>query len=370
MTRRATPWWLYLPSPLTGTLFGLLGATGPELRAATGVGYGGFAAIFVAQTLGTVGGAAAAGISRARIFRPRPMALVVAGALALTLAVDNALALLPLMLVAGFGCYAINARAQGDLSIVTGERRARALALFHVFGGLGMAVFPLIVAGLLRAGGTWHAPFVLVGGLFAAYAVASARWRHSGDPPGLRLAAVRRLVHGRTGAALLVACLGTGVMFAVPLWIPTLLHDRFGWSTAAASLGSAAYMISLLVSRVTVASLANRVDGRRILLFAATLVVLGHVLLFLAWSPAVLLVATVVVAAGAGPLLPVGIARVAQWSRDDRLGTAAVMGLAALSQIVFPSLVVAVHAAGLSLQHSAAITIFPALLILAAARRA
>ena len=139
MTRRATPWWLYLPSPLTGTFFGLLGATGPELRAATGVGYGGIAAIFIAQTLGTVGGAAAAGLSRARIFRPRPMALAVAGALALTLAVDDALALLPLMLVAGFGCYAINARAQGDLSIVTGERRARALALFHVFGGLGMA---------------------------------------------------------------------------------------------------------------------------------------------------------------------------------------------------------------------------------------
>jgi hypothetical protein len=86
--------------------------------------------------------------------------------------------------------------------------------------------------------------------------------------------------------------------------------------------------------------------------------------------PSVLLVAAVAVAAGAGRLLPVGIARVARWSGDDRLGTAAVMGLAALSQIVFPALVVAVHAAGLSLQHAAAVTIFPALLILVAARRA
>ena len=370
MTRRTTHWLLYLPSPLTGTLFGLLGATGPELRAATGVGYGGIAAIFVAQTLGTVGGAAAAGLSRARLFRPQPMALAVAGALVLSLAVDDALALLPLMLVAGFGCYAINARAQGDLSIVTGVGRGRALALFHVFGGLGMAVFPLCVAALLRAGGTWHAPFVLVGGLFAAYAVAATGWRHSGDPPGLRLDAVRRLVHGRTGAALLVACLGTGVMFAVPLWIPTLMRDRFGWSTAAASLSGAVYAISLVFSRFAVASLANRVDGRRILLVAATLAVVGHVLLFLAWSPAILLLATIVIAVGAGPLLPVGIVRVAQWSRDDRLGTAAVMGLAALSQIVFPALVVAVHAAGLSLQHAASVTIFPALLILYVARRA
>ncbi len=58
---------------------------------------------------------------------------------------------------------------------------------------------------------------------------------------------------------------------AVPLWIPTLMHDRFA------------------------------------------------------------------VATGAGPLLPVGIARVARWFHDDRLGTAAVMSLAALPQIVFPA---------------------------------
>jgi MFS family permease len=233
-----------------------------------------------------------------------------------------------------------------------------------------MAVFPLFVAGLLRAGGTWHAPFLLVAGLFAAYARATRRWRHIGDPPGLRLGALGRLVRGRAGAALVVACLGTGVMFAVPLWIPTLLRDRFGWSTAAASLGSAVYMVSLLAVRVTVASLAARVDGRRILLVCSVLVVLGHIVLFLAWSPAILLVAAATIAIGAGPLLPVGIARVAQWSGDDRLGTAAVMGLAALSQIVFPALVVGVHAAGMSLQHAAAVTVLPALLILAAARRA
>ena len=355
---------------MTGAFFGILGSIGPELRSATGIGYGGIAALFVAQTLGTVGGAAVAGVSRARVFRPLPMALAVAAALLVTLAVDAPLALLPLMFCAGFGCYAINARAQADLSLLAAGGRARALTTFHIFGGLGLAVFPVCVAALLHAGGSWHAPFVLVSALFGAYAVVSLRWQHSGDAPGLRLQAVRGIVHGRAGAALLVACLGTGVMFAVPLWIPTVMHDRFGWSTSTASLTGGLYMASLLASRITVAVLATRVDARSVLLVSAAVTVAGHVILFFAWSPALLLVAAAVVAAGAAPLLPVGIARVAQWSRDDRLGTAAVMGLAALSQIVFPAVVVGVHAAGLSLQHAASVTIVAAVVILVAARRA
>ena len=260
---------------MTGAFFGILGSIGPELRSATGIGYGGIAALFVAQTLGTVGGAAVAGVSRARVFRPLPMALAVAAALLVTLAVDAPLALLPLMFCAGFGCYAINARAQADLSLLAAGGRARALTTFHIFGGLGLAVFPVCVAALLHAGGSWHAPFVLVSALFGAYAVVSLRWQHSGDAPGLRLQAVRGIVHGRAGAALLVACLGTGVMFAVPLWIPTVMHDRFGWSTSTASLTGGLYMASLLASRITVAVLATRVDARSVLLVSAAVTVAG-----------------------------------------------------------------------------------------------
>lgn len=363
-------WRLYVPSPLTGTLFALLGAVGPELRSATGMGYGGLAALFVAQTLGTVVGAAVFGTTRARVFRPVPMAALAGAALLVTLAVGEPLALLPLLFAAGFGCYAVNARAQADLSLAAGAGRARALTLFHVFGGFGLALFPLCIAALLRTGSSWHVPFAVVGALWLAYAVPALGWRHSGDPPGLRLAAVRRIVRGRAGAALLVGCLGTGVMFGVPLWIPTVMRDRFEWSAAASSLTTAVYMTSLLLSRLTVASLAGRVDARRILVASAALTVAGHVVLFAAWSPAALLAAAALIAFGAASLLPVGIARVAQWSGDDRLGAAAVMGLAALSQIVFPALVVAVHAAGLGLQQAAALTVVPALVILAAARRA
>jgi hypothetical protein len=46
------------------------------------------------------------------------------------------------------------------------------------------------------------------------------------------------------------------------------------------------------------------------------------------------------------------------------------MGLAALSQIVFPAVVVGVHAAGVSLQHAAAVTVVAAVAILVAARHA
>jgi MFS transporter, FHS family, glucose/mannose:H+ symporter len=364
------PWWLYVPSPLTGVLFSLLGATGPELRSVTAIGYGGIAAIFIAQTVGTIGGAAASGVSKSLLFRPIPMALISAAALALVALVDDPLALIPILCVAGFGCYSLNARAQADLSLGSGGRPARALSLYHVFGGLGAALFPFVIAGLLRVGASWRVPFIVVGGLFAAYGVACLKWPHSGDPPELRLSALRRVVKGRSGAALIVACVGTGVMFSVPLWIPTLMHERFGWSSAAASLTSSVYMLALLVSRLVATVLVTRVSGRLILLTSALLVVAGHVLLFTAWSAAALLLAAVAVGAGSGPLLPVAIARVALWSKDDRLGTATVMGLAAASQILFPGLVVGAHAAGLSLQHAAAVSIIPALLVVGAARRA
>lgn len=368
--RPRPPWYLYPPSPLTGALFALLGATGPELRAAAGIGYGGLAAIFVAQTIGTIGGAIAVGVSSRPVLGPVPMCVLSALALAGAAATSSASLLMALMLLAGFGCYAVNVRAQSDLSSIAAAARARELGRFHVGGGIGSFLFPLVIAAALGVGASWHVPFAVVAALFAWYALACLGWRSTGSPEPPRRAALRQVARGNAGAALVVACLGTGLQMAVPLWVPTLLHDRFSWTPAQASVVAGAYMFALLVARVAVAWLVPRREARPILVVAATSVVLGHVVIFAAPVSWLFVVGALMVGGGAGPLLPIAIARVNHWSGEDRLGTSVVMSLAGASQIALPAMVVAAHAAGLSLQHAVAVTVFPALWVLAAARRA
>jgi MFS family permease len=315
-------------------------------------------------------GAAAVGVSGSRLLRPVPMALLASLSLVLCLVADRIEVMIVLLALGGFAAYAMNARAQGDLSRIAGERRATVLGLFHVFGGTGAFVFPLVIAWLLHLHVSWRAAAVLLGGLFAAYAWGCRDWTHTEAPKGLHLDSLKRLARGNAGAALVVAVVGVGLQVAVPLWIPTILHDRFHVSPAAASGSAAVYMVALLVTRVGSALTVHRIGGRVILVAGAAAVFAGHFVLYFANGVTMMLVATVLIGAGAGPLLPVGIARVAQWSRDDRLGTAAVMALAGVAQIALPGAVIGAHALGLSLQHAAAVTVVAAAVVLVAARRA
>ena len=96
--RARLPWWLLPPSPLASAVLGLVGATGPELKSALHIGYGGIAALAVSQTAGGILGAAAAGTLRTRLIRPIPMCALGAIALTLVLTVSHLGGLLPIML--------------------------------------------------------------------------------------------------------------------------------------------------------------------------------------------------------------------------------------------------------------------------------
>lgn len=352
-------------------MLGFVGAVGPELKDDLGIGYNGIAALFVGQTLGSMCGAASVGVSGARLLRPVPMALLAGAALAFAAGVAQRLEVMVLFLAcAGFAAYTINARAQGDLSAIAGERRATVLGVFHVFGGAGAVLFPLVIAGLLALGISWRVAAALLAAVFAAYAWPCRRWPRGEPPAGLHFESLRRIARGNAGAALVVAVVGVGLQIAVPLWIPTILHDRFHASSAAATTSAAVYMVALLATRVGSALVVGRVGGRSLLVAGAAAVFAGHIVLWFAGDVPTMLVATVLVGAGAGPLLPVGIARVAMWSKADRLGTSAVMALAGVAQIVLPACVIAAHAAGLPLQHAAAVTIVAAAAVLVAAPRA
>lgn len=362
-------WWLFAPSPLAAAALGLVSAVSPALRADVRIGYAGLAALFVAQTVGTVTGAAVVGLSRSRVMHPIPMSLLAAAALCLCLPQHHLGVLLPLFACTGFAAFALNARAQSDISLISGTGRTRALSVFHILGGIGAFAFPILIALLLRAGVSWRSVFAVLAIVFVLYALACRAWKVVDHPEGVGIGAIPGLVHGRARAALIVAVLGLGLQAAVPLWIPAIMHDRFGASPASASAVVGLYMLSLVATRIAVTFAIPRFAERLVLVVAALSMVVGHVVLFFAPHPAAMLVATVLLGAGAGPLLPVGIARVVHWSGHDRVGTAAVMSLAAAAQIVLPASVVLAKSAGLSLQHAAGVTVFAAVPVLVWATR-
>lgn len=368
---RAVPWWLYPPSPLAAGFVGVVAATAPDMRDDLGIGYGGIAALFIAQTLGTVTGAAAVGLVRSRLVGPVPAALV--GSLAMALAAVTVVmpVVVPAILFGGFAAYALNARAQGEISRIAGLARGQAIGIFHVFGGLGAFTFPLAIAALLAAGVSWRAAFVLLAVAFGAYAIVCRRWQPGdGHWPPLERARVSRLVRGNAGAAMVVAVLGLGLQNAVPLWLPTLMHDEFGKSASAASATAALFMLALLAVRIVVTAFLPRLGERRVLVVASLGLVLGHVLLVAAGSATALAVATVVLGASSAPLLPVAIARVAAWSGEDRLATATVMSAGGAAQILCPAIVFAAYRLGVEFQTAVSATVVLAVVVAAAAPRA
>jgi MFS family permease len=367
--RTGIRWWLFAPSPLAAAALGLVSAVSPALRADVKIGYAGLAALFVAQTVGTVTGAAIVGLSHSRLMRPIPMCLLAATALCLCVTQRHLGVLLALFACSGFAVFALNARAQSDISLIAGADRTRMISVFHVLGGAGGFAFPILIALLLRAGVPWRAVFVVLAVVFALYAFACRAWKPGDHPEGIGIGAILGLVRGRARPALIVAVFGFALQAAVPLWIPTIMHDRFGASPASASAIVGLYMLALLATRIAATFAIPRFTERLVLVVAAASVVLGHVILFLAPNPGAMLVATVLLGGGAGPLLPVAIARVVHWSGHDRLGTAAVMSLAAAAQIVLPASVVLAKTAGLSLQHAASVTVFAGVLVLVSATR-
>lgn len=367
---RRLRWFFFAPSPLTGAFLGSMSATAPALSDDIGVGYAGLGALFVAQTVGAALGAAAAGIWHWRLLRPSSAAGLAAAMALATPAANGPVVVGALLVLGGFGAYALNTTAQGELSAFGPGRRSRLIAIFHLWGGLGAFAFPALAGGLLALGAGWEAVYLAIGLALLVFAVGARDWRPAHPVRGLTGSGPRDVFRGRALAALVVAVLGLALQLGVLLWLPTIAHDRFGVSAAGASLFAGGYMLALLAARIAATMLLRRAGERPIMLAGAVTVIAGHVVLFAAPSVAALGLATALLGAGAGPLLPTGIARVAHWSANDRQSTAAVMSLASLSQIALPACVVAAQRLGLSLQEAASTTVVFGLVVLVAALRA
>ena len=358
--RPRLPWYLFPPSPLAAAVLGLVGMTAPDVRPDLDIGYAHVAGLHVAQTGGMILGALAVGMSDRHLFRPRPMAIACAAAL-VAATLGGFAGLVAAMTIAGFAIYALNARAQSELSALAGAFRARALSLFHVGGGAGAFIAPLAIAALLAAGVSWRAGFVLVAAALLVYAPWAGRWGRAVAP---RMSLHVGRLPSRARWALAVAALSLGIQNVVPLWLAQLAHDEFAVSVAAASAVTAVYMGALFLARLTVAAFLPRLGEGRVLAVCSTLVVAGLLLLGAAPDAPTMIAAAALIGGSIGPILALGMARLAATSGDDRLAASAVMAGGAATAIVLPVATVALELV-VGLQLAVAALVVPAVVVVA-----
>jgi MFS family permease len=334
----AAPWQLRAPSGLTVASLTVIGATAPGIEQAFDVSSGSLAIAFVCQTLGALLGSSVVGIARHRLLRGRPAALATAGFLALAGAAPSFPVMAGAMLGAGFACFVMATRAQADVSRLGGARRARELSAFHVWGGAGGFVFPLIVAGALGLGLHWRAGFWILAALFVGYAIMAAPSLEASHP---KREGGRPRLSAR--ACLAVACASTAVAIQVtiPLYLATLLVNDFGASDAAGSAGVSLYALAVLVSRAGGTLLLPRIGLDRELQILGVITLAGYPALALASSAPLVVVAAMLVGLGIGQTFPLAMAQAAELIGDDRYASSLVFSLNSAAQVALPALVAA-----------------------------
>ena len=268
----AAPWPLAVSSALTTALMSVVGATAPDLRAFLGVTTGALTLAFIGQMLGALGGSWRSG-GRGTGARVSPLALVAVAALTAAAFAPSLTLLVAAMLVAGVGGMAANASAQAETMRRAGPRRAQALSQFHVFGGTGAAVFPLTVAPLLAAGLHWRAAFVLVVAGWLAYAWINRDLRVLPSPREPGAPPPRVTARGRWAVA--VAVVGGGLQLTFPLYLASLVVDRFGVSAATGSATIGVYSIGVLLARAGGTALLPRLPVDRQLRLSAGVLLIG-----------------------------------------------------------------------------------------------
>lgn len=331
----------------------VIGATAPDLRGHLGVGTAALTLAFVAQMLGAGIGSWLVGVVRHRLLELSLMAAVAALALVAALAAPGLAALAVAMSVTGLAAFVVNATAQAETMRRAGSQRSAALSRYHVWGGAGAAAFPLAVAALLAAGAPWQAAFGVLAAAYGTHAAVNLPLRLV---PAPRPAGERRPAIGARGRwAIAVAILGGGLQFTFPLYLASLLVDRFGASEAVGSAGVSVYAAGMLMARVGgTRALARLGDHRELWLSCATLLG-GYALLAVAEGQAVMFAAALFLGAGTGQVFPLGIARAAREIGDDRYASGLVLMLNCVAQMAVPA-VVAVVLLGTDLTNALLLT--------------
>lgn len=228
-------------------------------------------------------------------------ALVATGVLGFAASPSFAFALLAVPLV-GFGSGAIDAALN---TYAARNFTPKHMSWLHAAYAAGATAGPAIMTAVLARGASWRAGYAVVGGILAALVVAFtlARRRWDAEPPAPRvlmdapggtssapldapsISGFSALRSGRVWLQLAIFFVYTGVEVATGQWSYTLLTEARGVDATAAGSQVAAYWGGLLVGRLVLGFIVERVGQVR-MLRVATGGVLASAVLFALAGPA------------------------------------------------------------------------------------
>jgi fucose permease len=268
---------------------GLLGVGWPSIRSDFGVSTESVGLLLFAATTGYLTSSVAAGFTIARL----GVGWLLAGSTAMASTALAGYALSPglapmvgFALLAGFGGGAIDS---GLNAYAAGAFGPRHMNWLHAFFGLGVAIGPLIMTGVIGAGLSWRWGYGIVATAQAALATAFLLTARSwGDRPIPVPAAdhdPEAPARSRQTLAMPTVWLGVlafGIYVAIEvgagLWAFLLLTESRGLSDSVAGLCVSGYWASLFVGRVVQGVVAERLGSTRVLVGSLAGMAVGSLL--------------------------------------------------------------------------------------------
>ncbi|GAA0809685.1 MFS transporter [Spirilliplanes yamanashiensis] len=312
----------YLGFVSLGLPDGLLGVGWPSMAESLGVPTSAVGLLLVAGTAGYLASSVAAGFTLRRLGVGALLAgstglaclalsgYASSGVFALTVAVAFVLGLGSGAIDSGLNAYAASAFG------------ARHMNWMHAFFGLGVAIGPLIMTGVLLAGWSWRWGYVTVAvaqaALATAFALTARRWARTAPPPE---------AHDRSGGSTLrlpavwlgalVFALYVAIEAGAGLWAFLLLTEARGLSAGAAGLCVSLYWAMLFAGRIVFGPVSERVGSRTVLLGCLVALVAGAALVAVPGVAALSVLGLAVLGFAAAPVFPLLILTTA-----DRVGAA------------------------------------------------
>jgi len=183
---------------------------------------------------------------------------------------------------------------------------ARHITWMHACYGLGAAAGPLIVAGTAAAGLSWRWAFGIVAAvhvpLLVAFAVTARSWGAPAAPAHAPGAAAAEGGHRAMWLSAAVVALQTGVEATTALWAYVYLTGARGVPAEPAAFAVSAYWLALVLGRIVLGPVADRIGARRVLTGALAGLVAGAVLTALPGYAAI--AGIVLVGVAAAPVFP------------------------------------------------------------------
>ena len=237
-------------------------------------------------------------------------------ALAISAASTNMWQFLGSAVVSGLSAGAVDTTLNVFAARTFGPRR---INMMHASYGLGAAASPLIVTAVIVSGLSWRWSYVIVLGLQLVVAVTfSVTWKRWDVPLPERAATASRTTRvWSTDSVLgmLLAAVQNGIEAAVAIWAFTYLTG-LGVSVAVAGGLASGYWLTLVLGRVALGSLAERIGAWKVMALAVGLLLAASVLANLE-LPLPAMVSVLLFGVAAAPMYPLLVLTTAERTSAD-----------------------------------------------------